>query len=106
MEGDINSKVLTDLGEVKGLLRGVTDMIRSSQEATNRRIDDLSLSINKGMDSLDARVREVGEKADEAMNLATDTAARTSRHSAIFGGGSGALVAGALEIIKTLLSHH
>lgn len=105
MEGDLNTKVLTDLGEVKGLLRGVTEMIRNSQESTNRRIDDLSLSINKSMDNLDARIREVGDKADTAMNLSTDTAARISRHSAWFGGGSGALVAGAVEIIKTLLSH-
>jgi hypothetical protein len=105
MDGQLNDKVLTDLGEVKGLLHGVTEMIRHSQESTNRRIDDLSLSIHKRMDSVDNRLREVGEKADTAMNLSTDTAARISKHSAFFGGGSGALVAAAIEIIKAVIHH-
>lgn len=102
----INERVLADLGEVKGMLRGVTDMIRASEQSTNRRIDDLKVSIDKRMDSLDVQVRAVGEKADAAMNLSTDTAARISRHSALFGGGSGALIAAGIELIKTFLANH
>lgn len=102
----INERVLADLGEVKGMLRGVTDMIRASEQSTNRRIDDLKVSIDKRMDSLDAQLHAVGRKADEAMNLSTDTAARISRHSALFGGGSGALIAGAIELIRAILQTH
>lgn len=102
---DFSNKITADLGEVKGLLRGVSDMIRASQESTNRRIDDLGAAINKRMDNVDDRLRDVGEKADQAMNLSTATAARLSRHSAFFGGGSGALVAAGVEVIKALLHH-
>lgn len=105
MDGQLHDKVLTDLGEVKGLLHGVTEMIRNSQESTNRRIDDLGASINKRMDNVDERLRAVADKADGAMTLSTDTAARISRHSAFFGGGSGALVAAAIEIIKAIVHH-
>lgn len=103
MDPQLNEKVIADLGEVKGLLRGVTDMIRHSEQSTHRRIDDLALSINRRMDNVDERLRDVAEKADTAMTLSTDTAARISRHSAFFGGGSGALVAAAIEIIKAAI---
>lgn len=103
MDPQLNEKVIADLGEVKGLLRGVTDMIRHSEQSTHRRIDDLALSINRRMDNVDERLRDVAEKADTAMTLSTDTAARISRHSAFFGGGSGALVAAAIEIIKAVI---
>lgn len=107
MDEPINQRVLADLGEVKGLLRGVTDMIHASEQSTNRRIDDLKMSIDKRMDSLDTQMRSVSKKADAAMTLSTDTAARISRHSALFGGGSGALVAAGIElIIKIYLTHH
>ncbi|HET7300220.1 MAG TPA: hypothetical protein VFJ01_06155 [Oleiagrimonas sp.] len=95
-------KVLTDLGEVKGLLRGVTDMIRLSQETTNKRIDDLSRSIHQRMDSTDEHLRGVDDKADKAMNLATDTAARVGKHSLVFGGGAGVVAGTAVAIIKAL----
>lgn len=104
-DSNLNNRVLTDLGEVKGLLRGVTDMIRASQESTNRRIDDLGAAIDKRLDNVDSRLREVAEKADSAMTLSTDTAARQSRHSAFFGGGTGALVAAGIELVKALLHH-
>lgn len=103
MDGGMNDKVLTDLGEVKGLLHGVTELIRHSQESTNKRIDDLAVSINRRMDNVDSRLQEVGEKADQAITLSTDTAARISRHSAFFGGGGGAVVAAGIELIKALL---
>lgn len=106
MDGPMNDKIIADLGEVKGLLRGVTEMIQHSEQSTHRRIDDLASSINRRMDNVDERLRDVGDKADAAMTLATDSAARISRHSAFFGGGSGALVAAGIELIKTLLTHH
>lgn len=86
MDGQINDKIIADLGEVKGLLKGVTDMIQHSEQSTHRRIDDLSASINGRMDNVDERLRVVDEKADKAMNLATDSAARISRHSAFSAG--------------------
>ena len=101
----MNDKIIADLGEVKGLLRGVTEMIQHSEQSTHRRIDDLASSINRRMDSVDERLRDVSEKADGAMTLATDSAARLSRHSAFFGGGSGALVAAGVELIKAILHH-
>lgn len=106
MDAPMNDKIIADLGEVKGLLRGVTDMIQHSEQSTHRRIDDLASSINQRMDSVDQRLRDAAEKADDAMTLATDSAARISRHSAFFGGGSGALVAAAIEIIKAMVNHH
>lgn len=106
MDGPMSDKIIADLGEVKGLLRGVTEMIQHSEQSTHRRIDDLASSINRRMDNVDERLREVGTKADNAMTLATDSAARISRHSAFFGGGSGALVAAAIEIIKAMVNHH
>lgn len=95
-------KVLTDLGEVKGLLKGVTDMIRMSQETTNKRIDDLARSIHQRMDSTDEHLRNVNEKADQAMTLATATAARVGKHSMVFGGGAGVVAGSAIAIIKAL----
>lgn len=102
MEPSNNDKVLTDLGEVKGLLRGVTDMIRMSQETTNKRIDDLSKSIHQRMDSTDKHLRDVNEKADAALNLATATAARVGKHSLVFGGGAGVVASGAVALIRAL----
>jgi hypothetical protein len=105
---DMNEKMLSDLGEVKGMLRGVTDMIRQSQASTNRRIDDVSASLHGRLDMLTDGLRETEQKADRALELSTDTAARFDeipRRMAIAGGIGGGGVGGIVVVGIALIRH-
>lgn len=124
-------RMIADIGEIKGLLSGVSNMMRQQHENTNRRIDDMqsanismhagtskrldemTASIGRRMDSHESDIRDVGTKADEAMKLSTDTAARVhgsesrmERRAGISGGASGGVIAAGIELAKYLLLHH
>lgn len=108
-DDQLTERVLSDLGEVKGMLRGVTDMIRQSQASTNRRIDDVSASLHGRLDMLTDSLRETEKKADRALELSTDTGARLDempRRLAIAGGIGGGSVGGLVAVGITLIRHY
>jgi len=126
----MNTKMMSDIGEIKGLLTGVSEMMRHQHENVNRRIDDmqranttmhastnsrlddLTTGIGKRLDAQESDLRDIARKADEAVNQATDTAARLdsageriARRAGISGGASGGVIAAGIEVVKYLLQH-
>ncbi len=87
-------KLLLVLGEIKGELKGIRELVHSSGQSTNQRIDDLSRAINSRIEdhqnSTDTRFSEMNDKIN--------------RKSTMLGGGSGALAAGVIEVIKRTLT--
>lgn len=87
---DNDKDLLMVLGEIRGELRGIKELVNVRSESTNKRIDDLNNSINSRIEdhqiNTDARLKELHDKVN--------------RKSSIVGGGSGALVAGCVEIAK------
>lgn len=88
-----NDQVLFLLGQIKGELTGIKDLVQSSSETTNRRIDDLANAMNRRIDdhqsSTDARFESIQKQI--------------TKKGAAAGGGSGLVVAGIVEIIKHTL---
>ena len=52
----INVTVLQQLGEVRGQLSGIAQLIQSNHAATQTRIEDLDKSITQRIDGLEKRV--------------------------------------------------
>lgn len=88
-----NDQVLVLLGNIQGELRGIRELVHSSSESTNRRIDDLKDSMNKRIEdhqeTTEVRFRHIHQQ----MN----------KKSALAGGGSGALVAALVEVVRALV---
>lgn len=71
-------ETLRALGEVKGELRGIADLIRETNASTNRRLDDL-----KG--SVDDRFKDHGQRIARLETNERNTAIRTAAIGAISG---------------------
>ena len=86
--------VLTQLGEVKGQLNLLAQMIAANHVATHQRIDDLRQSIGQRVDNVEDRVKvlEANERS---------TAVRVGSIAA----GSSAVVAAGIEIARRLVGH-
>ena len=114
-------KLIADIGEVKGLLQGVAEMMRSQSESLNRRIDDMHAANSRRLDELNATVsqrfdghqselRRIGDRADAAHSIASETktlldasARKAKVAGGATGGGVGAIVAIGIEAAKALL---
>jgi len=106
-----------ELGEIKGLLEGVYRLVQNQHEATNQRITDMHGEVTRRLDHNDQAVVKVREEissarvsALEALNSAKAAHARLddqkirARNSALgTGAGAGAVIAGGIEIVKTIL---
>ena len=110
-----------DIGEIKGLLEGVTRMIDAHQQSMNRRIDDMHASntrrlddiasaVHSRLDGQQARLDEVKAVADKAhaMALQHEEALDGLRKQAVKSGslsgiGAGTLVSVGIELIKQAL---
>ena len=86
--------VLAQLGEVRGQLNGLTQMIAANHLATNQRIDDLRNAIGQRVDNVETRVKvlEANERS---------TAVRVGGIAAT----SSAVVAAGIEIARRLVGH-
>ncbi|MDR3370686.1 hypothetical protein [Rhodoferax sp.] len=77
---DPATAMLVEMGQVKGQLTAMTEMLRQNHAATQTRIEDLSQSVNTRFDGLEARL---------------STLEKNERGTAIRAAGTGAL-AGAI----------
>lgn len=93
MSGEHEASILMMLGRIEGELKGLTSLVQETSNATNRRIDDLKESMNQ-------RVDELSDNTDQRFQAVQS---QVNRRGATAGGASGALVAGAVEMIKYLL---
>jgi len=109
------------IGEIKGLLNGLSQMISANAESLNRRIDDMhqsntrrlddiSANVTRRMDEQSGRLDTVAETARSALakaNAATDRIDANHRTAAKTSGGVGAIGGGvavaAIELIKAAL---
>lgn len=118
---NVTDQTAKDIGEIKGLLQGVTQMIAANNDALNRRIDDmnagtlrrfddLTRAVTQRLDTQESRLGRVEMTANEAQAAAKSN--RTAidgmqRHTTKTATGVGAvsatLVTGAFEIIKAVL---
>lgn len=83
--------ILFEMGQVKGMLQGLTTQIQSNHEATKTRIEDLKQTVDTRFTAVEKRLSSV-----EANERAT--ALRTAGAGAL----SGAIVTAAIEAFKHL----
>ena len=96
MSGDNNNdSVLLVLGRIEGELKGIRDLVHTTSDATNMRIDDLTSAVNKRID--DHQVATSAQMVTLQKQI--------HRKSLTAGGASGAMVAGVIEIIRATLNH-
>ena len=91
---DNNTAVLVELGQVKGQLTALTDMIRQNHQATQTRIDDHSKAVGVRFDGLEKRLAtlETNERG---------TAIRAAGTGAL----AGAIVAAMMAAIRSGIGH-
>lgn len=120
----MSDEVARDVGEIKGLLQGIRDLVAAGQEATNnrigdmqasaqqmhaansRRLDDLADTMRVRLDEHSGALREVRDKANAAHTLASSNveAIESMRRSAtIHGAGAGSIIAAGIELAKHFL---
>lgn len=107
-----NEKLLSELGQIKGMLEGVFKLVTTHEQNLNRRIDDMMRSFNGRLDEHERDIRGIGEMASDARTVAAaaKSVVEQDRRDAIKAGGiSGAALAGAMtagiEIIRAFLRH-
>ena len=87
--------VLLVLGRIEGELKGIRELVHSTSEATNTRIDDMKESVNTRIDdhqtATDTRFVAMGRQINKK-GMAS-------------GGAGGALVAGLVEMARAILNH-
>jgi len=118
MKTAMSEETARDIGEIKGLLHGVTQMIQTNNEAMNRRIDDMHNSNSRRLDDLnrtlsgrlesqETRITSIERKANDAHTLATTTKdavdamrGEAKRTGIVSGTSAGVLVTAMIEFIK------
>lgn len=90
---DNNQAVLILLGEIKGELHGIRELVNHNSEATNRRIDDLKDSVEQRLEDHRSHSAEMHATLDKQIN----------KRGSIAGLGGGTLVVASIEMIKALL---
>jgi hypothetical protein len=88
---NINTTMLVEMGQVKGQLTAITELIRQNHTATQTRIEDLSKSVGVRFDGIEKRLGPL--EANER-----GTAMRAAGTGAL----AGAVVAAALAAMKVL----
>jgi hypothetical protein len=88
---DNNTTVLVELGQVKGQLSALTDLIRQNHTATQTRIEDLSKSVGVRFDGIEKRLATLEQNE-------RGTAMRAAGTGAL----SGAIVAAGIAAMKYL----
>ena len=91
---DPATALLIEMGQVKGQLNAMTEMLKQNHAATQTRIEDLSQSVNTRFDGLETRLTTL--EANER-----GTAIRAAGTGAL----AGAIVSAALVAMKSGLGH-
>ena len=120
--GPMDQQTAKDIGEIKGLLQGISDRLVAQDVALNRRmddqhqantrrLDDLTRTVSQRIDGQElrlTRVEDVASRADAAAKTANDAIAelkaQSRKSSMLAGGGASAMVAAAWELVKALKS--
>lgn len=110
------------VGEIKGLMQGLRDLVTDHNQSMNRRLDDMTTSTNRRLDDLHTSVTQrldrqqdeianASDTANKALTMAKavkakvealeGTASKSGAKSGVAGGSAaGAAVAGLLELVK------
>jgi hypothetical protein len=91
---DTNTQVLVELGQVKGQLTLLLQMMQNNHDSTNKRIDDMRHAVEGRLEGVEGRVG-VLEKNERG------TAIRSSASGAL----AGAIVAAGIAAIKATTGH-
>lgn len=86
-----NDQVIQLLGEIKGELKGINQVIHANHSSVQQRFDDMQKSIDQRFDSIEKRVEHV---ESEQKNIIWKVASWSSL--------GGAVVAGSVELMKVL----
>lgn len=89
-----NTAVLVELGQVKGQLQALTELIRQNHSATQTRIEDLSKSVGVRFDGIEKRLATLEENE-------RGTAIRAAGTGAL----AGAIVAAGIAAIRGIGGH-
>ncbi|WP_198086619.1 hypothetical protein [Variovorax sp. E3] len=91
---DPKDLLLAELGEVKGQLKMMVQLMQSHHESTHQRIEDFRHAVEGRLTGVEARVTTLeGHERSTAMK------------SAGSGALSGAIMGGAVELIKFIANH-
>lgn len=91
---DTNTAVLVELGQVKGQLTLLLQMMQNNHDSTNKRIDDMRHAVEGRLEGVEGRV-SVLEKNERG----------TAVRSAASGAASALIVSASLAAIKGLTGH-
>lgn len=105
-----DSQLAQDIGEIKGLLRGVHDLVSANNAAVNRRMDDLHLAVTR---NLDRHFDEIGNvrsiataaqtRAETAVVATENLKSEARRESRKMGGAAGGVIGLGIELLKYAL---
>lgn len=105
-----DAATLEKLGRIEGLLEGITKLMNEQSQNVNRRIDDLKETVTQRIDSQQAQIGKLDDKANRALMLgeqnsqSIDDLVRTARRSGgMSGAGAAGLVAAGVEVAKAFL---
>ena len=84
-----NDQIIQLLGEIRGELRGVSEVIKNNHAAVNQRLEDMASSNERRFDAIEKRVEHV---ETEQKNMIWKISG--------WSGLGGALVAGVIELLK------
>lgn len=89
-----NKALLVELGQVKGQLTAMTNMIQQNHQMTQTRIEDLSKSVGARFDGIEKRLGTLEQNER-----------KTAINAAVSGATSGAIVAGAIALLRGVIGH-
>lgn len=106
MSGDVDAKhVYSQLGEIKGALDGVIQLINQSHATTNQRIDDLAASVREQTRHINIRIDDHAARIDtheQRLNDLSDASTTDKRKQMAQTAGTSALVSGTIALIKEM----
>jgi hypothetical protein len=109
-----DTQLARDIGEIKGLLKGVHDLVAAHNNAMNRRIDDLHQAVTQRLNQQSGEIAEVrgiantalteAEKALAAVEtLKTDARKAGGKSGGAIGAAAGGVIGLGVELIKYAL---
>ncbi|MDM4768632.1 hypothetical protein [Solimonas sp. SE-A11] len=116
-----NEQFAKDVGEIKGTLQGIRELLAAQNESINRRmddqhaantrrLDDLNLAVGQRLDEQGNHIKSVKNTADLALERANQAhekieglKGQSHKSSAVVGGSASAVVAVGWEFLKRVV---
>lgn len=105
-----NDQILLAIGELKGSINGLAEVISNNNAAMNRRIDDLTrtvtdsnAAINKRIDDMNSQLSQRLAAQDRDISALRDTQNTLMMRASASGGFSGALTVALVEVVKHMM---